>query len=212
MQRQQIQDRRAWEEWRQVAQMSRPAEIARSPGPDLPASPGSAEESVAASGITSTPVAATVARVSLTLPGGDRYEGGLRDGLFEGEGDLHFANGNRYIGTFRLGRKQGNGTFIFANGDKYVGEFVQNQRHGHGVYTYRDGSRYEGEFRSGLRNGKGRYTYKTGGEYIGEFKDGKKTGRGTHLFADGNTLDGYWREDRFISATSPGGHPPKGNQ
>jgi len=199
LQNQQVRDSQMWEERRQSAPVSRVGTPSLTP---VRASPPPAVLSEASTdGVPS--VSATVARISLTLPGGDRYEGGLRDGLFDGTGDLHYANGNRYVGTFRLGRKHGSGTFTFANGDVYVGDFVQDQRQGHGVYTYRDKSRYEGEFRNGLRNGKGRYTYKTGGEYIGEFKDGKKSGRGTHLFPDGTTMEGYWREDRFLGAISP---------
>jgi hypothetical protein len=199
LQKQQVRDNRIWEEWRQTP----PVASAAAPGTPARTPPSSVDSGSPEVPISSSPVgSATVARVSLTLPGGDRYEGGLRDGLFDGAGDLRYANGNRYVGMFRLGRKHGVGTFTFANGDIYVGDFFQDQRHGRGVYTYRDKSRYEGEFRSGLRNGKGRYTYTVGGEYIGEFKDGKKSGRGTHLFRDGTTLEGFWREDRFIGATA----------
>jgi hypothetical protein len=206
LQKQQGRDSQTWEAWRQTASVSATGDASlspvRTPQPVAALTTETPTESVPSA-------SATVARITLNLAGGDRYEGGLRDGLFDGAGDLHYANGNRYVGSFRLGRKQGTGTFTFANGDVYVGDFVQDQRHGRGIYTYRDKSRYEGEFRSGLRNGKGRYTYKTGGEYIGEFKDGKKSGRGTHLFPDGTTMEGYWRDDRFIGATVSESGPKK---
>ncbi len=202
LQSQQVRDSRLWEAWRTENAAAVPVESARpraETGPTAtPSLARAAEPKIER--VSATP-STTPARVTLTLPGGDRYSGGLRDGLFDGDGDLQYANGNRYVGTFRLGRKQGSGTFKFANGDVYVGEFAQDQRQGRGVYTYRDGSRYEGEFRNGLRHGKGRYTYAKGGEYVGEFKEGKKSGRGTHLFPDGSTMEGYWREDRFLGAT-----------
>lgn len=199
LQKQQVRDSRTWEEWRQAAVTPAVVPAVQGTPPSVPAAAVVTPETSGGVPVEST----TVARVSLTLPGGDRYEGGLRDGLFDGPGDLRYANGNRYVGTFRMGRKDGQGTFTFANGDVYVGDFHQDQRQGRGVYTYRDKSRYEGEFRNGLRNGKGRYAYKAGGEYIGEFKDGKKSGRGTHFFPDGTTMEGYWQDDRFVGTTPP---------
>ncbi len=43
----------------------------------------------------------------------DRYEGEMKDGLYEGQGKLTYANKARYEGEFKAGERDGKGTYIF---------------------------------------------------------------------------------------------------
>ena len=60
-------------------------------------------------------------------PGIHRYEGGFRDGMYHGQGDMTWPDGTRYEGGFRAG-----------------------DYHGQGVRTYKSGKRYEGSWDDGM--------------------------------------------------------------
>lgn len=162
----------------------------------------------------------------VVLPNGDRYEGGFKNGLFNGWGTYYYANGDVYEGNFFNDMRHGRGTMVFANGNRYAGEWMNDQKHGTGVmkffngdvyegefqfgnrngqgsYTFANGARYVGEFRMNQRHGQGRYTYPGGEEYVGEFKNGKKDGRGTCIYPGGQELSGLWKDDNFLRPIAP---------
>ena len=127
----------------------------------------------------------------------DRYEGELRDGMFNGRGVLTEADGDRYEGEFRDNNFNGQGVFTYADGSRSEGEFRDGELNGQGVYTYTDGSRYEGEFRDGEPNGRGVLTVASGSRYEGEFRDGKFNGQGVFTYADGSRYEGEFRDGKF---------------
>ncbi len=55
-----------------------------------------------------------------------------------------FTNGDKYDGEMRDGKYNGQGTYIFANGVKYVGEFKDGSFNGQGTKTYIDGTYAKG--------------------------------------------------------------------
>ena len=116
---------------------------------------------------------------------GARYEGGWRDGSWDGYGTVTYPSGNRYEGEFRDGKRHGRGTFAWADGRRYEGEFRESKLHGHGTYTWADGNRYEGEWRDGKPHGYGIRTDTDGDRFEGEWNDGcfgKRDGRWAAIF------------------------------
>jgi hypothetical protein len=183
------------------------------PPPAAPAAPGRTGEA------GETPVQVGPRTSTVTFPNGDRYEGEIRDGVFEGWGVYYYADGGRYEGEFRNDFINGTGTFFyrnadvyigeflnemrcgqgkltFANGDRYVGAFRDDTMNGKGVMTYADGSKYSGDFVNGLKHGNGVFEFKNGDVYKGEFQDDARQGRGTYLFADGAKYIGEFRAGR----------------
>jgi len=79
---------------------------------------------------------------------------------------------SKYEGEIKNGKPNGQGESTFPDGRKYVGELKDGYKHGQGSYTWFNGDKYVGEFKNGLLNGKGTYTNPDGSKYVGEFKDG----------------------------------------
>jgi hypothetical protein len=132
---------------------------------------------------------------TVTFPNGDRYEGEVRDGVFEGWGVYYFADGARYEGEFRNDFMNGAGTMFYRNGDVYIGEFLNEMRSGQGKMTFVNGDRYVGAFRDDTMNGKGVMTYADGSKYSGDFANGLKHGNGVFTFANGDVYKGQFEDD-----------------
>ena len=60
---------------------------------------------------------------TISLPGGDRYEGLLLDGAFHGFGTMTYANGDRYEGEWKAGRQHGRGKITYERGGTFSGVF-----------------------------------------------------------------------------------------
>ena len=75
----------------------------------------------------------------------DRYEGEMKDGLYEGQGKLTYANKARYEGEFKAGERDGKGTYVFPSGARLTTEFREGRPQGHGMYVWSNGNRYIGE-------------------------------------------------------------------
>lgn len=134
---------------------------------------------------------------------GDRYEGGLKDGLRNGEGILYTADGSVWRGNWKDGLLEGEGSFQSAAGFNYEGEFHQGNMDGTGTLTYADGTVYQGTFQNGVKEGTGTQNYLDSygnlyGTYTGEYKNGQRDGQGTLTLADGSTLSGRWEQDSFV--------------
>jgi len=142
-----------------------------------------------------------------TVIGGNyRYEGRLKNGLFQGKGSITyiekedesasgFADGDMYAGNFVDSQKHGQGTFYYANGDKYSGNWKMNQKHGKGTMKWSErGIEYTGQWINNQPDGKGTLTYLNGAVYTGNFKRGCFEGQGTMVWADGSKYIGEWKE------------------
>ena len=85
--------------------------------------------------------------VTINLNNGDKYEGFITKGKFEGFGKYTYANGDIYVGDFKDGKQDGYGIAYFAStGNIYEGEFKNGKREGKGKFTYVNGDIYEGSF------------------------------------------------------------------
>ena len=68
------------------------------------------------------------------------YTGEFKDGQFDGEGTLQYADGTIYSGTFVKGLREGSGTLTLQSGESYEGQWSKDEMHGEGTYIYKDGS------------------------------------------------------------------------
>lgn len=80
-----------------------------------------------------------------------KYKGEWSDGVFNGEGELDYANGDKYIGTFKMGKKDGKGIFTWKSGPYYSGEWKDGVRHGNGVHTQANGINFNVTYKKGVR-------------------------------------------------------------
>lgn len=87
----------------------------------------------------------------LTWPNGDKYEGGFRDNMIEGQGRYCHASGDKYIGEWKNSQRHGKATYIYQYGGKFYGHFEDDERNGMGIFEWPDGDRYEGSWKHGSR-------------------------------------------------------------
>ena len=78
----------------------------------------------------------------------------------------------KYEGEIKNGSPNGQGNFTLNNGEKYVGEFKNGKSHGQGTYTFKKGNKYVGGWKDGKRSGEGTLTLASGEKYVGDCKDG----------------------------------------
>ena len=108
-----------------------------------------------------------MARETIDLPDGGRYEGAFRAGLPNGHGVRVEPDGERYEGDWQDGKEHGHGMITWPDGCHYTGDLVLGEW-GRGVYTWPDGSQFEGTFRDG-QPGNGVLTRADGAMQRGEF-------------------------------------------
>ena len=125
----------------------------------------------------------------------ERYEGEMKDGLYEGTGKITYANRARYEGEFKAGERDGRGTYVFPGGGRYTGPFREGRPNGQGAYVWPNGNRYIGEFRDNQRTGRGTLLFADGGRYEGDFVNGKMQGRGLRVWNNGTRYEGDWSND-----------------
>jgi hypothetical protein len=152
---------------------------------------------------------------------GNRYEGKLEKGMFEGKGSILYPNGNRFVGMFKNGYREGKGCIYYPNGSlRFDGEFRKGFMEGKGVRICEDGSRYEGtlyrdqfvgdgviyysngnlwegNFKNGIRSGEGCIWYSNGDILQGEFKNGLIDGQATIYYSNGDSSVGEYKNGQF---------------
>lgn len=154
-----------------------------------------------------------------------RYEGSLRDGMFDGPGslsmrrtdacrgyctELFVANGEPVTtmalsGTWRQGfldtTEPTLATFTYDHGGTYLGEVRHDDvlgpvPHGQGESLDSDKLRYVGAFADGLPHGQGTATFPDGRTYKGFWDAGAWQGRGDLTLPDGANYDGDFKNGR----------------
>eukprot|EP00762_Andalucia_godoyi_P007347 ANDGO_01520.mRNA.1 Phosphatidylinositol 4-phosphate 5-kinase 6 len=140
---------------------------------------------------------------------GPHYAGEFVNDVFHGHGKAVYSSGSWYDGSWKNGEKDGHGRMSWEPvQEEYVGEWKKNVPEGHGEYTwYASGNRYVGDFVGGLREGDGRFFYADGSQYIGQWKNNMKDGQGHSIDSAGSVKQGYFVEDRWMSATEVAGAP-----
>jgi len=149
---------------------------------------------------------------------GNRYEGGLKDGVPHGfgkctsststvegtwdrgkidNGCVMLYNGDTYNGDLRDCLPNGEGEYNSCDGI-YVGSFVDGIRSGIGTLKYKDGNKFTGEWEEDVRR-KGTMTYKDGPRvsYEGAYKEDKEDGKGKLEFRSGDRYEGLFEEGRM---------------
>ena len=86
-------------------------------------------------------------------------------------------NGDKYTGGFKRHLRDGDGRLVCANGDFYSGGWKQDKYDGHGEVTYASGAAYSGGWKLGAKHGEGVFV---GGadslSFEGEWKDDNPVG------------------------------------
>ena len=142
---------------------------------------------------------------------GDYYIGQLKEGKFDGKGELEIKDVSRYKGEFKNDLPHGKGTIEdFENLYKYEGDWESGYKNGRGVLEFLDGTKYEGEFKNDLYDGNGVLKFSNGNKYEGEFVEGNIKGKGKFVWNDGKRYDGeyedfmkngfgkfYWNDNKY---------------
>ncbi len=163
-------------------------------------------------------------------PTGERYNGEIANGNYNGKGSITYENGDRYEGAFVNGKRHGYGTYTFKNGDRYEGNYIDGLANGQGTYTYASGESWTGELKNNTRytgkgvtlfledgkptgarhegytengryKGQGVYVYANGDRYEGEFADNTCCGQGTYTYVSGETWTGEWKDNKRVNGS-----------
>ena len=142
--------------------------------------------------------------------GGFVYTGSLREGLFNGYGNIIFQDGSNYSGSFIDGRFSGEAVYAYGSDpDENRWSFegvLHNGQTGNGAFHF-GGSpsvilnrdeyadtfisptwRYNGRYNERGQNIAGTFTYEDGAIYAGGFQNGLAGGEGVLFDAEGNTI------------------------
>ena len=99
----------------------------------------------------------------LEFADGTKYKGHFKEGVLHGEHPSRqtFPNGSFYEGQFILGKREGRGAWMDVNtrGTTYLGSWVANQMHGQGILEMNDGYMYNGTFVYGACTGQAKIRY-----------------------------------------------------
>jgi hypothetical protein len=136
---------------------------------------------------TATPVSGR-----MFFTGKSWYEGGIKNGLQDGQGKYYDNDKLVYSGGYKDGDFEGQGVLFFESGAVYKGQMKAGFPHGYGKYYWPKGDRYEGDMVNGKMEGQGTYYWQNGDTYIGGWKAGKQNGQGVIRNADGTGYSGLF--------------------
>lgn len=159
---------------------------------------------------------------TVNMGGGEKYEGDMKAGLFDGRGTYTYVSGATYVGEWKNGGRHGQGVLVAGKGDKYDPQANYNKPWSRNtpfamLVNITEGDRYEGEWKDNRRHGQGVYQFSNGDRYIGEFREDRFEGQAKFFYANGATpVSGTWANNKFVTAaaqpaTSPDGVVQLGN-
>lgn len=150
-----------------------------------------------------------------TLPNGNRYEGGDKDGRRNGNGTVYIGSIFYWVELFDNKITDENrtkclnysaykesliyGTISLNYSDpniyfsKYVGEFVDDVFHGQGVFEWFGGAQYEGSFKNGSRHRYGVYYCEAGTKCMGQSGHGSLHGVVVCQYKNGDRFEGTYK-------------------
>lgn len=82
--------------------------------------------------------------------GPESYSGMWLQDSMHGNGKYIFCSGAVYEGGFKNGMFDGEGTFVYPDGAKYTGGWMNNKFHGKGHYIDANKISWEGDFFNGM--------------------------------------------------------------
>jgi len=138
------------------------------------------------------------------------YSGGIKDGLFSGDGTIDLKDGGLFTGSFDQGRFSGGGVYHSQESAETIGwsfdGVFQHGRTESGTFHFSDGSavvldrnasittltspnwQYSGGFGQNGQNGTGTFTFEDGSVYKGGFLDGFADGEGLYSDSEGRPI------------------------
>jgi hypothetical protein len=142
----------------------------------------------------------SILKLKYTCRNGDSYYGFTYDnkGNKKGQGVYEWSNGDKYEGVMKDGLYDGKGVLFYSNSDLYRGEYKRDLKHGRGYYKWSNGDSYEGTFFEGMRTGEGTLLFADGDKYVGEFKDNKFHGMGVFYYTNGTKKIGRWIDHNYV--------------
>lgn len=135
------------------------------------------------------------------IDNGDIYEGDLKNGIKDGDGNITYKDGSKYDGEWKDGYYHGYGVWFMKNYDRWELDKMHKKRRGP-VFPYRSCCgryssdyklKYEGNFKEGFRHGYGKMIYKNGCKYEGEWENDRENGHGVFTWSQGSTYEGNCR-------------------
>lgn len=130
-----------------------------------------------------------------------KYEGGTKEGKYDGKGLLYENGVLGYDGHFKSGLKEGFGKSYFTNSQQisYKGSFLLNKRHGYGMLFYVGDNniiRYKGHFVKNFFEGRGQLFDSIGNKiYEGFFKKNSRDGQGISFLENNKNYEGWFKDD-----------------
>jgi hypothetical protein len=100
------------------------------------------------------------------------FAGEMRNGRYNGTGEMVTDNGLVYQGQWQDGRANGTGHLKLPSGVEYLGSFRDGKASGRGREIDITGEVFEGTFRAGLRQGEGKTKLPSGFTYDSSWIDG----------------------------------------
>ncbi len=126
----------------------------------------------------------------VTLPDGSKYKGLMKEGKFDGLGELTTLSGKVCQGVFNKGNFTC-GNVRFPAGSSYMGAIKNGAFHGRGTLQFQDGRIYSGVFEGGDLK-KGTIHWPDGSICSGPIKNWQLHGKGTFKFLDGRIYSGVF--------------------
>ena len=81
-------------------------------------------------------------------------QGGFKNDVMDGIGQMLYKNNDEYIGGWVKGHKHGQGIYRWNEGTIYIGDFKKNKREGQGICYDKEGNViYDGEWKNNLTHG-----------------------------------------------------------
>ncbi len=125
------------------------------------------------------------------------YRGGVKDGKYNGYGQLSIGDSIIYAGQWRMGKRWGKGVSHDSLHHRIVGTWRADTLVS-GQWTDSTGT-YSGEMnRDAIAQGHGSFTDAQRNLYMGEWRDGKRSGFGFDLTRKKHIRVGEWRADRYL--------------
>lgn len=129
--------------------------------------------------------------------GNTTYRGGIKDGKYDGYGQLSIGDSIVYAGEWRMGKRCGKGVSHDSLHHRIVGIWRADTLVS-GTWTDSTGT-YSGEMnQDAIAQGHGSFADPNRNLYVGSWKDGKRTGFGFDITSKRHVRAGEWRADRFL--------------
>ena len=125
---------------------------------------------------------------TMTWPDGKKYEGGWKEGRFNGQGTMTWPDGSKLIGVYLAGLKHGQFTKTWLDGRKEETIWLNDKLNGERKSYYKDGKLKDvGIFKNGKVDGEHKEYYENGSirSHL-EYREGKLWNCFSHYFPDGN--------------------------